>query len=103
MKDDEIAKKNSILKITKIKKTAIKRIRTKSKRWKKLKNNEIENNLQVKINFSNLKITTKRRGTKSKGETIWKVSMIFSRDNTQFKVNEREKKGKKEINMCQTR
>jgi len=28
------------------------------------------NNLQVKINFSNLKITTKKRGTKSKGEII---------------------------------
>jgi hypothetical protein len=45
--------------------------------------------------FSSSKIAIKIRGTKSKGERNWRIVVIFTRDNTQIEVNERENKRKK--------
>jgi len=48
---------------------------------KKLKNDEIENDFQIEIMFSNLKITIKRKGITSKGKINWRANVIFSRGN----------------------
>jgi hypothetical protein len=45
--------------------------------------------------FSSSKIAIKIRGTKSKGERNWRIVVIFTRENTQIKVNERKNMRKK--------
>jgi hypothetical protein len=72
---------------------------TKFKRWKKFKEDEIKNNFQIEIIYTNKKIVTKKIWAKSEGKANWRVIVKFFRGNAQFKEGEREKK---KFNQCQT-
>jgi hypothetical protein len=72
---------------------------TKFKRWKKFKEDEIKNNFQIEIIYTNKKIVTKKYGLNLKEKQTEGLLWSFFRGNAQFKEGEREKK---KFNQCQT-